>query len=522
MRSLLVAAVMLSAVPLFAQAPPTPLTERIEVNVVNVDVTVLDRHRNPVRGLTAADFEVFEDDVLQKITNFYAVASSAGESAGTPQTTPERFRRKVLVVIDNFDLRQRPRRDMALAKLEQFIESDFNADYEWSVAAIGRQAQLMLPLTTDKQRIHRALESVRSNDVQKNISFPVLPLEASPGGNNCFVQWTDALEQSMLAPSMINSVLQAERALAASEGKKIILLLSSGIPMPSVSVMCPEYVSQVHALRSETVSLRDYLIREANASNVNFYVIDPRGLLPGFFDSSTDEKWAQQGSGDVFAVPDKDIRSADTSTLFWLATETGGHFMPGNFVDQSLREFDTASSNFYSLGYAPRHAEDGRYHKIAVRLTNRRGYSLQHRDGYSNVPNQTQLERALRSPIGVSMLNPTLPVTMTSEQALRNVNHFEVPIRVEVPIDKLQFVSLQGESVGLVDVYVSVFDAGGHNLLLKHFTHRSSHPTEKSASEQRFSSLDHVKLPEGTYQIIVVVRDQLSEAVGMSIGKLTL
>jgi VWFA-related protein len=522
MRSLVVAAVMLSAVPMSAQASQTPLTERVEVNVVNVDVTVLDRHGNPVRGLTAVDFEVFEDGVAQKITNFYAVANSAEESASTSQTTPERFRRKVLVVIDNFGLRQRPRRDMALAKLQQFVESDFNADYEWSVAAIGGRAQLLLPLTTDKQKIRHALESLQRHDSQEKINFPVLPLQTSAGGNSCFVQWNNALEQSMLAPSMINSVLQAERALAASEGKKIILLLSSGIPMPQVGVMCPEYVSQVQAMRSETVSLRDYLIREANASNVNFYIINPEGLLPQSFAASTNEILAQNGRGDAFSVPDHDISPSDTSTLFWLATETGGRFMPGNFVDQSLREFNTAASNFYSLGYSPKHAEDGRYHKIAVRLTNNRGYTLQHRDGYSNVPNQTQLQRALRSPMGVGMLNPTLPVAMTSERALRNANHFEVPIRVEVPLDKLQFVSLQGESVGLVDVYVSIFDAGGHNLLLKHFTHRSSHPTEKSASEQRFSSLDHVKLPEGTYQIIVVVRDQLSEAVGMSIGKLTL
>jgi hypothetical protein len=67
------------------------LTEKIEVSVVNVDVTVTDRNGQPVRGLTRDHFDVFEDGVRQTITNFYVVEPSQGE----------RFRRKVLVLIDN-------------------------------------------------------------------------------------------------------------------------------------------------------------------------------------------------------------------------------------------------------------------------------------------------------------------------------------------------------------------------------------------------------------------------------------
>src|SRR5258708_39594640 len=123
MRLLTTALVLLTSLPLFPQTIPTPLTERIEVNVVNVDVTVLDHEGKPVRGLAQADFAIFEDGVPQKITNFYAVENTPGETRTAGQTTPERFRRKVLVIIDNFALHERPRVDMALAKLEQFVES---------------------------------------------------------------------------------------------------------------------------------------------------------------------------------------------------------------------------------------------------------------------------------------------------------------------------------------------------------------------------------------------------------------
>src|SRR5438045_7081056 len=84
----------------FAQQQ-APLTERIEVSVVNVDVTVSGADGQPVRGLSRDDFEVFEDGRRQPITNFYAVsglpaAAAAADDRGAPPDP--RFRRRVLVL----------------------------------------------------------------------------------------------------------------------------------------------------------------------------------------------------------------------------------------------------------------------------------------------------------------------------------------------------------------------------------------------------------------------------------------
>src|SRR5207245_3621182 len=139
-------------------------------------------------------------------------------------------------------------------------------------------------------------------------------------------------------------------------------LMTGEIPVPNVSVTCPQYVSEVSAMHAESMLFRDLLIREANASNVNFYVVNTEGLhVPGW-----DDKWAD----------------VDTSTMYWLSRETGGRYFPGNYVDRSLLRFDSISSNFYSLGYSPQHPEDSRYHTISVRVKNHPGYFLQHRDGY--------------------------------------------------------------------------------------------------------------------------------------------
>ena len=46
---------------------------RTEVNVVEIDATVLDEQGEAVAGLTAADFEVFEDGQPQQVVSFFQV-----------------------------------------------------------------------------------------------------------------------------------------------------------------------------------------------------------------------------------------------------------------------------------------------------------------------------------------------------------------------------------------------------------------------------------------------------------------
>lgn len=65
--------------PLVAQkAPPKtppgelqPLTERIDVRVIGVDVVVTDKKGNAVNGLTRDDFQIFENGIEKPISNFY-------------------------------------------------------------------------------------------------------------------------------------------------------------------------------------------------------------------------------------------------------------------------------------------------------------------------------------------------------------------------------------------------------------------------------------------------------------------
>jgi VWFA-related protein len=75
-----VAVSALATLDLGAQQPAAP-TFRGGVDVINVDVTVLDKNRRPVRGLTAADFTVLENGEPRPIVTFSDVDLPAPKPA---------------------------------------------------------------------------------------------------------------------------------------------------------------------------------------------------------------------------------------------------------------------------------------------------------------------------------------------------------------------------------------------------------------------------------------------------------
>src|SRR4051794_23653473 len=166
MRTFLAASILLLA----AAASGQDLAEKIDVTLVNVDVTVTSKSHS-VRDLTRDDFEVFEDGVPQTITHFYAVEAApvAAKTADVMSSSPpvpapavdERFRRRVLVVVDYVHTPQ-IERNRALERLEQFIDDRFTAgEYDWSIAIAGMDLRLILPLTSDKSQIHAAIKAMR-------------------------------------------------------------------------------------------------------------------------------------------------------------------------------------------------------------------------------------------------------------------------------------------------------------------------------------------------------------------------
>src|SRR5207253_3260720 len=84
-----------------------------------------------------------------------------GRAEARPISQEERFRRKVLVIVDNMTT-TRFNRDRALDRLEQFVNDHFvGGDYDWSLALFDRRAHLLLAPTSDKHEVFKAIGEIR-------------------------------------------------------------------------------------------------------------------------------------------------------------------------------------------------------------------------------------------------------------------------------------------------------------------------------------------------------------------------
>ncbi|MEA2339587.1 MAG: hypothetical protein QOE82_3594 [Thermoanaerobaculia bacterium] len=577
MRRIAMAVCLIAAAAVPAVIYAQQLTERVEVNLVNVDVTVISKGQ-PARGLTRDDFEVLEDGVPQTITNFYAIEGARAKaapaapivqaeaaSAPAPPAAPaeERFRRKVLVIVDNRHT-SRHNRDVALQKLEQFINDRFaSGTYDWSIAMINERAYLLLPLTSDKARIHDALALVRdalaertmrqiaatdvrltqpdndfhastfdqidpdpqtglamNNPVVKSngIVVQVNPAGMSPvkGGidaaNNMF-QTGKRFEQATDIGITYSSIRDVARSFANTPGRKMILLLTGNFSDEEnpLGGAVDQALASEHSQR--LTSLRERLVREANASNASLYIVDTEGLTTLNASADFDQHESNAAVFGDFAGS----HSTVGGPLYWIARETGGRLFTGNFVDRSLRDFDVSSSDFYSLAYRPNHPIDGKYHTITVRLKKPGRESLVYRKGYSAVAVDQQLRRAMTSAMAAEIQPSTMPLTMligpgSAPDAQGGVI---IPIQAAVPSSALQFVPVKKGLVAHVDVYVSVFDARGR-IVTTFRTVREARANEGTEATGNFIESEKMRLRKGVpYRIVVAMHDQVSDAVGI-------
>src|SRR5207302_2333864 len=152
-RILAVAAALLFALSTFGQS-----TSTINVHVVELPVSVLDESGNPVRGLTAANFALYDEKKKQPITSFDAVdfAADAPASAISPMN-PAARRSFVLL----FDLGFTSPRSMSRAQeaAKRFVTESTGPRDLVAVCTIDPDRGFRFPtaFTTDRQLVASAI-----------------------------------------------------------------------------------------------------------------------------------------------------------------------------------------------------------------------------------------------------------------------------------------------------------------------------------------------------------------------------
>jgi VWFA-related protein len=512
-----IAITSLVAVPLFAQT-----AAKVDVKVINVDASVIDANGKPVTDLKQDDFEVLEDNQPEKITHF-ALMNRASVRAESRTPADLQLRRRVILLVDNNYI-DRSDRDNALRTLDQFIDTTFDGSYEWAVATIGQQLEIVQPFTTDKAAIHAATAKIRSSAT---------------------TTYRDAMDRSMLddqlyqrngldiaggfesrerttrnARSLANTargLIDAAHAFASIEGKKLAVLLTGSMDLnTSFSSVDTRSDRELQDTKTSSARLIDVIVREANASNMSIHVVRVAAHQNAVPQHDVENHSSGKGIEGINITADSDVR--DTSSGWVIASGTGGLFLASNVVRDSFNAIDSAAGAFYLLGYEPAHGEDRQYHRITVKVK-RPGVRVVHRQGYLDLPADERIERLLR--LRVSTLEPAtdVPVSM-NVQTLQVEGKPAVSMLAAMPMNKVTLLQKDGSYVGRVHVYLSIFDANGNNVGFHHKVQDISLPNAPTADPFQYRM--NVRLDRGEFTLAVTMRDDLSNEIGTVVQRVKL
>jgi VWFA-related protein len=542
-------------------------TESTEVLVVEVPVQVL-RGGEPVRGLTAADFELWEGREKQTITGFEVLdltaAGPAAPGAERQTVVPPSARRRFLLL---FDLSfSEPKsiekaRQAALSLVAGLHPTDLVGVATFQAS---RGADLVLGFTPDRQQLETALDQLgtaaKSADPlrlvmsQSPSDFVRETLGAIEGGGPtgggkrggsdsenptaAEVSFVDNLiresERTQQAAQKNNitelseSVGELARMLAGIQGRKHVVFLSEGYDsrflygtQDADEVARMDDASQngeIWRVDSNTrygstklVKVVDLMLDQLRRADCVIQAVDIAGMrAPG-------------EEGYRAATADRQ------DGLFVLADSTGGELYSNfNDLSEAMESLLERNSVTYVLSYQPakvRH--DGGFHKLRVELRSssektNRGAQIVHRPGYyapKPFAEQAALERTLdtASQLTSGRAGGSIPVDVLAAPFARPGGKAYVPVLIEA--DGTGLLSGQkDEGVLPAEVYVYAFDGNGQ---VQDFFARSLGldlgkvgPALRHSGLKMFGDLD---LPAGSYSLRVLVRNGATGATSLRV-----
>ncbi len=408
-----------------------------------VDVVVRDRKGRPVTDLSAADFEVTEDRVLQKVDTFSRVTRGGGIGIGVAWRSPD-----VRVAVTAAETPtapgvELPEGDAATAivfdhlsseslRLAQKATLDYvplsgDSNARVGVFATGPGVRILQAFTTDRNLVRGAVArvmpsgtsaeeqkaerrdelSARRREIEGQVQSDVagaaggssagLAQNASELGRRDtelrliqtelnMIRSFDNLDRDHQGYDTSLALLTVVQALSHMPGRKSIIFFSEGLP-----------VSPVLSAKL------DLVIDAANRANVSTYAVDAKGLGTKSASTNTrkemqafvDERFNQISTGtDRTEQPltmalerVQDTLTLDSRTgLARLAEQTGGFLVEQtNDLSSAFRRIDEDNRFHYLLTYSPTNTGfDGKFRSIDVKVR-RPGTQVFARKGYRAV-----------------------------------------------------------------------------------------------------------------------------------------
>jgi VWFA-related protein len=536
-----------------AQAQPQTFEERAQVLAVEVPVNVVTRDGEPVRGLTAADFELFEEGKRQAIQGFEVVdleVTVPEEGAAAPRPEPSNSgRRRVLLLFDLSFARPAGILRARVAARETVLRALHSEDLV-AVATYSHELgpRLLVTFTTDRAQVARAIDTLGLRPRGELATLNLDPLRflvappASPGSgagtdaspsrraldtedpeaavrehltimNQQIDRSQRAFDRSRVS-GFTRAIAELARVLASVPGRKHVVLLSEGFDSRLLLGRKPEadndeqdrdrlnlslgrsWLVDMDQLYGDAGLLRDteVMLEQFRRADCVIQAVDVGGLRAG-----------------------GDLRSAGAfgeDALFLLANETGGElFRDLNDIGEQLDRLLRRTAVTYLLTFHPSDVElDGAYRRLRVKLRPERpGVHLSHRGGYYRprpFPDLDPLEKSLLAADAITSPRPAadFPVEVLVAPFRASERSAYVPVIIEV--NGAALLAGTREDHLAVEIYAYVADEQGE--MRDFFSQVIGLDLAKNRAALARSGLKyygHFDLPPGRYQVRTLVRN---------------
>jgi VWFA-related protein len=450
-------------------------TFRGAVELVQVDVFVTDEDGEPVRGLTADDFEVFERGKLQAITTFAAVdlprspgipvASVVESDVLTNDTTDSRA---YLFVLDDGVLG--PNALRARAFMRRFLDEHFR-EKDIAAVLVGKG------LATDGQ------------DFTQNRRLLLAAIDKFQGDSTIsFLDTPGRLYPTSSVMGDIRDLRERVEFFARMPAqRKAVLWITERVIFDSYQVV--DYQGGVLSQLDEEAHR---IVSAATRGNIRIYVINPSALDPEAIGTDHVQQRANFNA---------------------LAAVTGGFALidSNNFSGAFERMIDETST-YYVLGYElsvpPR---PGRYTEFDVRVK-RSGLRVKARPGYAEELDYLARQRKPEPPhppVAVALGRPVavsgLPMRVVATPYRKSGNTSAVALTVDLAASGLAFVRDRDRYSARIDFRHLATDV--RNRVQPEFRHTATVTLSVAEYERAREGVVRVvsefELPSGRYQLRV-------------------
>lgn len=465
----------------------TTPTFRAAVDLELIDVLVLDEHRRPVRGLTAADFTVLDNGKPRPILALTEVdlgvveRSSPSLASVAPDDVASNVtdaRRLVVLVFDNATMSRDPwtvgqAKDVGLAVVNGLGPEDQGAVV---FTLDSRRAQ---EPTADRGRLRAAVET----------------LAGGFAGMQAYEEDVGAATQTQLFEASLRTLSSVVDALGALRGmRKLVIYVGVGVPIDFDAGSTPMLSGALGLVGGEVqrglIARHREILAHAARANVSIYAIDPGGLQ---------------------ASTQPSINPWSIEFLRTMSGETGGRaIINTNEPVAGVGEIFIENASYYVLGVQARGLEStGRTGRLDVRV-NRPGVTVRARnlsvspDALPPPARADALDRAVSGLVPTRQIPLRVALIPYSVRAVQ-----EAPVVVVTTIVR---PPSEARAASRFDLLTAVFDE--NHRTVRQVRQTAEVDVGPSTTRTDVNVLALVNLKPGRYRIRTAVKDAATGETG--------